>query len=155
MAADIPALIVAVCDLYQRWGRCLDRRRLDHRPHRLHDWLYAIGAAAQPGLLHPGTCHVRAASGGAGCGGVADRASLILGRGAAQIYARQSSGTARTTGPEVSRFRVQCGASHRAALRADPMASPGNDAARHLVSGQPLSLAVKKALSPGTTAICL
>src|SRR5450631_840792 len=33
----------------------------------------------------------------------------------------------RRTRPGISRFRVRCGACHRAALRADPLASPRND----------------------------
>jgi hypothetical protein len=43
----------------------------------------------------------------------------------------------------ISKFQVRC------------CASPRNDAARHFVSGQPLSLAVKNAQSPGTAASCL
>jgi hypothetical protein len=37
------------------------------------------------------------------------------------------SGMVRRTRPGISRFRVRCGACHRAALRADPLASPRND----------------------------
>jgi hypothetical protein len=39
-------------------------------------------------------------------------------------------------------------------VRADPLA-PRNDDKCYFVSGQPLSLAVKNAWSPGTTASCL
>src|SRR6202011_3623930 len=45
----------------------------------------------------------------------------------------------------ISRFRVRCGACHRAALRADPLASPRND---DYALNQPLASPVKEKYKP-------
>src|SRR5215469_9110414 len=60
MAADLPAIAVAVCDLYQRLDRGAHWPVLDRRPHRLHDRLHQIRPAARPWLWNPGVCRHRA-----------------------------------------------------------------------------------------------
>src|SRR5579859_3315590 len=76
MAADLPAITMAVCELYQRLCGWPGRTGLDCRTDRLHDRLHAIGSATRPRLCDPGNRLRRAAVRRTGRDRVADDASI-------------------------------------------------------------------------------
>src|SRR5262249_54013297 len=121
---------------------------LDCRPHPLHDRLFQSRRNAGARFFHPGPRLRRAAPGRTRRDRMAPGAGVSI-IGCASSRKAQATKQSRVLLAALDRF-AEPGLGPRFA-RTRWLAMT----ASYFVSGQPLSFAVKKALSPGTTASCL
>src|SRR5437867_12456513 len=146
MAADLPAVAVAVRDLCQRWHRGRAGTGLGCRPHSLRARLCPGGGQTKQGFCNPGAGDDRAVDRRVRRHRVAADAGVI----ARRHCLRQTRSVCARERSDEAIHASTCGAMDCfAALAMTKTEKP------YFTSGQPESFAAGNALSPDTTASCL